>query len=541
MKLELPVTGREQTPAFLTAKQCREWLVKVPLANPAQAQAILLRQLTLLHRYDMPLAERLAVLEALRRPICEMQDDAARHFAARPLPFAPPEQAALDASLAVWHNLALGYLRCFAAAADGAGDEAEGLQALVAQRTLSVFADWQVDLCRGEQLPDAAYWTKLNQLFAAAETLGVAGRPVDDPVRHGSTPTSPLAAFAECHLLSTASPYELPARHLAWVARWARRWGAKLSLLRTPPEDIRNRAVPLWVDLGGDKPACYAPRPTPGGRWLETTELRKSLIARIALLEQGRAPAELQLGDDVTQPAAGQLLQRALQRWCRGGAERRELRHPASGECRFVAGFDGVHYQLSGGKVFHAPTRDEMTLRREREAMGTFGERSHAEATGHDDNSRLENWEVMDDWKLLDESQSGLRVKRPLKEGVRIGSGQLIAVKVRNAGHFTLGNVRWALRDGSDALMAGIQLFPGEPRPVAMRSAEPGDTATAWRPAYLLPAVAAAKTPENLVLPPGSFRIDRRVEIVVGESSRVVKLSRVLDRGSEFERCEFHD
>ena len=541
MKLELPVTGREQTPAFLTAKQCREWLVKVPLANPAQAQAILLRQLTLLHRYDMPLAERLAVLEALRRPICEMQDDAARHFAARPLPFAPPEQAALDASLAVWHNLALGYLRCFAAAADGAGDEAEGLQAMVAQRTLSVFADWQVDLCRGEQLPDAAYWTKLNQLFAAAETLGVAGRPVDDPVRHGSTPTSPLAAFAECHLLSTASPYELPARHLAWVARWARRWGAKLSLLRTPPEDIRNRAVPLWVDLGGDKPACYAPRPTPGGRWLETTELRKSLIARIALLEQGRAPAELQLGDDVTQPAAGQLLQRALQRWCRGGAERRELRHPASGECRFVAGFDGVHYQLSGGKVFHAPTRDEMTLRREREAMGTFGERSHAEATGHDDNSRLENWEVMDDWKLLDESQSGLRVKRPLKEGVRIGSGQLIAVKVRNAGHFTLGNVRWALRDGSDALMAGIQLFPGEPRPVAMRSAEPGDTATAWRPAYLLPAVAAAKTPENLVLPPGSFRIDRRVEIVVGESSRVVKLSRVLDRGSEFERCEFQD
>ena len=541
MNFDLPVTGREQSPAFVTAKQCREWLVKVPLANPAQAQAILLRQLTLLHRYDMPLAERLAVLEALRRPICEMQDDAARHFAARPLPFAPPEQAALDASLAVWHNLALGYLRCFAAAADGAGDEAEGLQAMVAQRTLSVFADWQVDLCRGEQLPDAAYWTKLNQLFAAAETLGVAGRPVDDPVRHGSTPTSPLAAFAECHLLSTASPYELPARHLAWVARWARRWGAKLSLLRTPPEDIRNRAVPLWVDLGGDKPACYAPRPTPGGRWLETTELRKSLIARIALLEQGRAPAELQLGDDVTQPAAGQLLQRALQRWCRGGAERRELRHPASGECRFVAGFDGVHYQLSGGKVFHAPTRDEMTLRREREAMGTFGERSHAEATGHDDNSRLENWEVMDDWKLLDESQSGLRVKRPLKEGVRIGSGQLIAVKVRNAGHFTLGNVRWALRDGSDALMAGIQLFPGEPRPVAMRSAEPGDTATAWRPAYLLPAVAAAKTPENLVLPPGSFRIDRRVEIVVGESSRVVKLSRVLDRGSEFERCEFQD
>ena len=559
MNFELPSTGSERSPAFVNAIGCQDWLVTVPLANAVQAQSMFLRQLNLLHRFELPAVDRLAILEALRGPVVDVQEDAAKKFAARPLPFAPPEQAAMESTLTVWHMLAMGYLRCFDALCTQHGGlasphavdvlrtqcasnpETANKAALLTQRTLSVFADWQVDLCRGEQLPDAAYWTKLNQLFAAAETLGVAGRPVDDPVRHGSTPTSPLAAFAECHLLSTASPYELPARHLAWVARWARRWGAKLSLLRTPPEDIRNRAVPLWVDLGGDKPACYAPRPTPGGRWLETTELRKSLIARIALLEQGRAPAELQLGDDVTQPAAGQLLQRALQRWCRGGAERRELRHPASGECRFVAGFDGVHYQLSGGKVFHAPTRDEMTLRREREAMGTFGERSHAEAAGDNDNSRLENWEVMDDWKLLDESQSGLRVKRPLKEGVRIGSGQLIAVKVRNAGHFTLGNVRWALRDGSDALMAGIQLFPGEPRPVAMRSAEPGDTATAWRPAYLLPAVAAAKTPENLVLPPGSFRIDRRVEIVVGESSRVVKLSRVLDRGSEFERCEFQD
>jgi hypothetical protein len=149
---------------------------------------------------------------------------------------------------------------------------------------------------------------------------------VNDPVRHGSAQTSALAAYAECNLLSTASPYELPARHLAWVARWARRWGAKLSLLKAPPEDIRNRAVPLWVDLASDRPATYMSRNRPGGRWLETTELRKSLLARIALLEQGRAPAELQLGEDVTQPAASQLLQRVLQRWCKGGASRRELR-----------------------------------------------------------------------------------------------------------------------------------------------------------------------------------------------------------------------
>ena len=556
MNFELPSTGSERSPAFVNAIACQDWLVTVPLANAVQAQSMFLRQLNLLHRFDLPADDRLAILEALRGPVVDVQEDAAKKFAARPLPFAPPEQAALESTLAVWHMLAMGYLRCFDAlcaqhgglasshALDvlrtqcAANPETAARAALLTQRTLSVFADWQVDLCRGEQLPDAAYWAKLNQLFAAAETLGVAGRPVDDPVRHGSTPSSALAAFAECHLLSTASPYELPARHLAWVARWARRWGAKLSLLRTPPEDIRNRAVPLWVDLGGDKPACYAPRATAGGRWLETTELRKSLIARIALLEQGRAPAELQLGDDVTQPAAGQLLQRALQRWCKGGAERRELRHAASGSCSVVVGFEGVHYQLSGGKVFHAPTRDELTLRREREEMETFGGRRYSkQANGTPDGPKLEDWRIVDDWQLLNQSAGGLRLARSLINGVRIGAGQLIATRPHDAARYSLASVRWALREPGDALAAGIQVFPGEPQAAAVRVIEASGKPSSWRPAFMLPEIAALRIPASVVLPAGSFRLDRKVEVMVDDDVQVLKLFRVLDHGAEFERC----
>ena len=331
MNFDLPATGTEQSPAFLNPIACHDWLATVPLANAVQAQSMFLRQLNLLHRFTLPPAERFAILEILRGPISDVQDDAVKKFTSKPLPFAPHEQAALESTLSVWHMLALGYLRCFDALCSGNGSgngdiasmpallaqhtliagnaDLAAKAATLAQRTLSIFADWLVDLCRGEQLPDATYWKKLHQILFAAETLGVAARAVNDPVRHGNAPTSALAAYAECNLLSTANPYELPARHLAWVARWARRWGAKLTLLTVPPEDIRNRAVPLWVDLESGRPASYAPQSSSRGRWLETTELRKSLVARIALLEKGRAPAELQLGDDVTQPAAGQLLQ----------------------------------------------------------------------------------------------------------------------------------------------------------------------------------------------------------------------------------------
>ena len=538
MHFELPATGRDQAPAFLAAQDCRDWLDQVPLANPSQAQVIVLRQLGLLHRFDLPVAERIAILEELRGSVCKMQEDAAKGFAARPLPLAPPEQYALETSLEVWNLLALGYLRCFATVSDGRGQEVVELQALLAQRTLSVFADWQVDLCRGEQLPDSSYWLKLHRILAAAESLGVAALPVEDSVRHGKLPTSALAAYAECNLLSTASLFELPARHIAWVARWARRWGGKLELLNAPPEEVRGRAQPLCVDLESDQPASYQPRSSGGGRWLETTELRKSLQSRIALLEQGRAPATLQLGDDVTQPAAADLLKRVLQRWCQGGTPRREPRSAAAGNCLVVVGFAAVHRQLSGGRAFTPPNRDARILRREREEFETFGElrqagKSSPSRTG---DAAMESWRVIDDWQLLNTSPGGMRVSRGLADGARIGAGQLIAVRTADGQRYSLAVVRWALREGSE-LTAGIQLLPGEPLPAMVRVLDADGGTSAWQQACVLPEIAALRIPASLVLPTGSFRLDRRIEVLVAQQSRVTTLYRILDHGSEFERC----
>ena len=135
-----------------------------------------------------------------------------------------------------------------------------------------------------------------------------------------------------------------------------------------------------------------------------------------------------------------------------------------------------VHFQLSGREVFRAPTRSDAALRREREEFETFGERgkdTRAAAEGND--SHVEKW------RLVDESAGGMRVTRPLKEGARIGAGMMVAVQTTDSPRYTLGNVRWALREGEGALAAGIQLFAGEAHPVAIRIVEPGATGHPWR------------------------------------------------------------
>ncbi|MBN8476009.1 hypothetical protein [Sulfuritalea sp.] len=551
MNFDLPPTGTEQTPAFVDPKGCQDWLSTVPIANAVAAQSSILRQLSLLHRFTLPAAERFALLETLRGPLGNVQEDASKKFAGKPLPLAPHEQAAVDITLNIWYELALGYLRCFDDFCGGmsspaglsvlhtqcvANPEQATRAAVLVERVLATFADWQIDLYRAGQSPAGGYWQQLNQTFAAGEALGVAARAIPDPVRHGKANTSALAAFSECCLLSTANIYELPARHLAWVARWARRWGVKLTLLTAPPEDIRNRAVPLWVDLGSDRAPGYTPESADGGRWLETTELRKSIVARIALLEQGRSPADLQLGDDVTQPAATLLLQRALQRWCKGGVARRQERHPAIADCRVVPGLESVHFELSGRQAFRAPTRSVSTLRREREEFETFGAHSQrANGTATKDESHIENWRV------LDQSTAGLRITRLLKEGARVGAGQMVAVKTADGQYFVLGNVRWALREGDSALVAGIQLFPGEARSATVRVVHADGTRDGWRPGFLLPAIPAIHESASVIVPAGTFMLDRSIEILVDQEQQTLKLFRVLDRSIEFERCNYYD
>jgi hypothetical protein len=57
----------------------------------------------------------------------------------------------------------------------------------------------------------------------------------------------------------------------------------------------------------------------------------------------------------------------------------------------------------------------------------------------------------------------------------------------------------------------------------------------------LLPAIPAIKESASLVLPAGTFRLDRMIEVMVDQKIESRKLFRVLDRGIEFERCNFYD
>lgn len=530
--ITLPALDGDEAPAFTTTAAAREWVAALPLTNPGQVQDALQGEINKLNHWTLPPAERMAILDALRKAVSFAQDEAGKRYGGKPLPLMYGEQRLLLATIELRRACVIGTLHCLPSAL-GEGDQAA--TALTIQRAMAHLASLHLECLRGGQPLAAEDWGHLHALLALAENQGVTTIPVPDPIRHGDTPTTALAAYGEALLLHAASPFEMPPRSLAWMARWARRWGAKLELSATPPDNLD--AIPLAVDIASTRPPRHLPFAGPGARFLLTHALRDSLKSRIALLGQGRAPAELQLGDDCTQPACEHLLKQLYPRWCKGSQPRGSERHPDNAPGRLLVGSESLYYHLSGGKRLQQVTASQQStsiadIRREREQMAMFGTvQAHV-------GKPLPQGPVPpieDGWQMRDESATGLNMARPLAatEASRLKLGQLVAVEPPKTKQFFLASIRWLLTQPDDGgwLQAGAQLMPG---PCAATAVQPGDAPQeGWRAAYFLPALAACKEEESIVVPSGMFRPNRVLKLKEGGE---VRLTRLLARGDDYER-----
>lgn len=355
---------------------------------------------------------------------------------------------------------------------------------------------------------------------------------MNDSLQTTHPASSVAAAYAQTLLLHRASPYELSGRQLLQVERWLHRWGGKVAVLKAPPAE--PRVPPLLVDLSAAAPE--APSEESGGelRWLDLSDLSRSVKRRITHLQRGESPASLGLGEDCVQPGCENLLRHLYQQWFKGGAARLHPRHSGSGICRLVTGLEAIHYYLSG-KIFRQPGQDGAMSKTQADEIATFGR----VATRHEeDYSQMQGF-LIEEWQVLDESATGFRLMRPLAQnGGRIGSGQMVAVMPEGSRSFLLAVARWSRLAGGAGLQAGIQIMPGNPLTIALRGTGLAAINEKYRPGFKLPAVPSLKYPESVIVPAGWFRPGRVIDLYE-QTSRQIRLTHQLDRGSDFERCTY--
>jgi hypothetical protein len=523
----LPEISAAARPEFTDSASCAAWLAELPLVNVAPSQIRLLDQLQELNRFDMPPAERLNVLEALREPVHFVQAEQIKKLANKPLPLNQAERGIFGHVVDLWQELLAGYQRCLVGAAAGRLD---GRVPLLCERGLDCLASSMFDHCLVYHAFPEAYWLALHQLYSIVEQAGETATAVADPMK--KTDMSCTEVYVRALLLMLGDPYEQQQKQLLQIQGWLERWAKHVPVRRTAPED--KSLPPLQLDFSS-RAGAYREADADGrtaSHWLDVSELARTLKKRVVLLRKGEPPASLGLGDDCAMPGVERLLVLLFRLWCEGKNARVQTRRSVSAKAKVCSTIATLHFQISGSKTFRQPGHATELTRRERDEIATFGHTS----------TRLEEAYVAgggfatEDWLLQEESISGLRIARPATStGGRYAHTQLIAVRPADSRHFLVGAVRWLKIDEIDTLHLGVRIVPGVPRAVAVRPGGTGAQAEKFVPALYCPAVPVLATPASLILPPGWYR-PRRVLEVYSDASELLLLSGVLERGSDYDR-----
>ncbi len=485
---------------------------------------MLLRQMNLLNRYNLTTDERIKILELMREPIYAVHFECSIRFTSRPLPLAPPEQAAFDTCQALWLALEIGYTHCLQTLIDSpqaSSDEGRRQIALTAARVLASLFSSYLDDCRGAMLPLPEFWGRLHRIWRALEQLRLTQLTVDDPLRPQFV-TSVSTLYVETLLLAAANPLELSPAQIIQVTYWAKLWSHKVPVLPVPPSD--KRTPPLGIDVAGEEAGMFKSNPVASERmrWFDMASIRLTIKQTLAALEKGESPVNLKLGKDAKQPECEALLRQVYQDWCRGG--RRAVVKGGAGACQVVAGVEAIHYFFSG-QVFRSPDnplpQDEAKRRAEEDA-------------------EIDQYTI-EDWQELDENVTDILLKRPLNQaGKRLARAQLVAVRTSSNDSLQIGKVQWAAVSGNrDTLLVGVHILPGPPEAVSLHTHGVGSIKAQHCRGFMLPLIEGLGETASVLTPPAWFQPGHVVEVTTEYGNRTIRLTSRLESGTDYDRCTF--
>jgi len=531
----LPPLSDSPLPRIAGLETGLDFIARLPLANPLQAEVLLNQFLDGLLAAPPEVSIYLNLLEHVRIPLCFVEEELAHRYHSKPLPLGETEEWAFRQVVGVWRKVARAYEQCAALDVDTDDPEHVLRIALILHRCLYYTGMVIVEHHRARHELPAGTWLDLHGYYASAEEFGVATQAVADVLDPLGRPTHCTAAYVAALLMDLAGPYSLSERDQALVRRWAYHWSSLVAVVAAMPgQSLPNFVVDLMQDTGL-KPSAECLN-TENVRRLETERLGVALTQARQQLLRRIPPSQIGLGEDCTFGQCRRLLTMLGKPWTLARAVRKFRRQAASGIARVCLGFDAMHYVISGHE-FTQPENARVYSRGEFDRLFVFRHMDDPDAQLQIEIERTRFH--ADDWEVVNQSASGFRLMRSLA-GQRANHGQLVALRPHDGERYFLAQICWLMQDRGGGLVAGIEALPGCPQAVAARAAV---TASGhpelFSRAFLLPASPGVSPEPSLVVPQGWYLAGKILEVHDGHAIMRVELMHVVQDGFDFERVSF--
>ncbi len=507
------------------------WIKSLPLTNATQLASALLAQLRAMSLLEFVPRERARIAEVIREQVAHVHTELARRYAGKPQPAGDRELDAADQAIALWHALWEQYSACLKPLLEG-DPELEGVKAKVLQRGLYVGKQLVLVYGLARRAPPPQLWQEIHAYYRLAEMLECTGTAVSDELMPAAVGLSCYSTYVHALLLALADPCALTVKQIELTDRWLQMWARKVCPYGKP----RAAEGPvLLVDLNagiGATLAATVPRQLPDSmRFGYPHKLSTSVRGRLKRLQSGADPAELQLGRDCGIEQCTTLLSHLDAKWyqlprsmsglstgvvslCGGGLSAAFFRasgrtfersDPLGRTTTYQGGTRGLHLQTLGAVTDYDRGREEAERKWAWEQWeGTYE---------HRDAVLMRTGNVLHRWFLE----------------------QLVVLEDDDL--LRLGYVTRVAQGDGAMLHMSLRLFSGKPQALAVR---PVSTALAEDPP--VPCLLLAEMPDDkasLILPPRTFTPSRVVRTMDGGPERTYRLTRLLQRGGDFERVAF--
>jgi len=514
--------------AFTDGETAARWAQTLPLLPVGQAHDALVGQLRLLAAAPMAPRERAKIAEILRDQVSHLHTELARRYAGKAQPEGEREREAIDQAVALWRALWEQYSACLKPLLEGDPDLA-GVKAKIVQRGLFVGKELILvhGLARRATPPEV--WQELHAYFRLAEMLDCAVTSVSDDLIPLGVGTSCYSTYSHALLLGLADPCAMTVRQIELADRWLGQWSRKLFPYARERESEGPVAI---VDLDSTAGAIVvpgAPKDPPAAmRFGYPGKLATSVKGRLKRLSAGATPAELQLGADVSTEQCFTLLSHLEARWCHVA---RAGTGPADTTLDVATGGLLAAFFRIGGRTFerHDPIGRTFHGAQHLKTLGALTDYDRYKEEAERE-WPWERWRGRYEWReaMLGRDDDG---------HYHWLLDQLVVV--RDEERLRLAYVARVARSGDGTLAMALKLWAGSPKALTLR---PQSGTYSDEPPVA--ALLLGETPDDrptLVMQPRAFTPGRQFRSVDGGGERRFRLTKLVQRGADFERIAFEE
>lgn len=437
------------------------------------------------------------------------------------------------------HAFALALASAYAAGiseiqhADKIARELKEQMPLICVRQMRVLSEqMKLELMRYLDI-DAGVWQQLCDCYRFAETVQCSESMVIPYPGH-AIHTSPQRELLCALVMYISSPGTLAHDQLEVSFRIAGRLSSFFDLKTTADADC-----PYLFDLSADTPphmAEHDKQATADMRFFGATRALPALQKIIDQNENDPIWRERRFGSEFTPAGKLTVLKHLMTYWAAQPPHRHMARREISAAVEVTHGF-----RVISQIVTHIDAGDDAE-----QDVGASKKRAKIDLT-----ATAEIRYTTEVWGITDMSTDGIGVTLSGTLGAWIKIGDLCAIKPQNGQLWWVGMIRRLHTDAQGKVHVGIELLAKKPASVWLRVLGKGaDLVSHWEtssgsfsydylPAILLPDEHNAYLNATMLMESGSFVADALYQMMMGEKSRDIKLTRLIAEGEDYEQVKF--